>query len=573
MNILIGDLMQGISEWLSHKPNQWVLAFLSGGLAFRGLVAAYLPPGFDEAYYYLYTLHLNWSYFDHPPLVALTTGFGPWLTGAVSPFTIRLGPLLLYAGTLIFLYLTSLKLFTQRAALLTLAIATLIPIFQVGFGVLTLPDSPLMFFWSACLYWAACEFFDQQERDQPTDQYCSVKKNYRLKQVGEEEKSKSLQYQPTYRLAIVGGLVGLACLGKYHGFVLGLGLVCFCLLSDRHRRALISPWTALGCGLFVAILSPVLLWNAQHGWISFAYQSSRAASTEEYQLTQVLTTWLVGVACLFPSFGLPIWWVIVSTSKTAIAKFFAAKSMASQLWSKGLLILCVSLPLILGLTYVSGYQPVLPTWQMPGFWGITLLLGYQAAKWQQCAPRAVWRWLAGSGLTVILILLVALVHISAGSLQKPSTNAWFGGFLPIETDPSTQTIDIRQLRQGFIESPELSQALRNADFIFTNQIFLAGQVAMALTPLASIPITCFSEDLRGFAFWSEPDAWLGKDGLYITSERFEDEANNLGIYREYFQSISPIGEISLQRGGETVEVFKVFRARTLLKPYPRPYGF
>ena len=544
MNILIGDLIQGISQWLSHKPNQWLLALLLGGLAFRGLVAAYLPPGFDEAYYYLYTLHLSWSYFDHPPLVALTTGFGPWLTGAVSPFTIRLGPLLLYAGTLIFLYLTSLKLFTQGAALLTLAIATLIPIFQVGFGVLTLPDSPLMFFWSACLYWAACEFFDHLER-----------------------------YQPTYRLAIVGGLVGLACLGKYHGFVLGWGLVCFCLLSDRHRRALISPWTALGCGLFVAILSPVLLWNAQHGWISFAYQSSRAASTEEYQLTQVLTTWLVGVACLFPSFGLPIWWVIVSTSKTAIAKFFAAKSMASQLWSKRLLILCVSLPLILGLTYVSGYQPVLPTWQMPGFWGITLLLGYQAAKWQQCAPRAVWRWLAGSGLTVILILLVALVHVSAGSLQKPSNNAWFGGFLPIEADPSTQTIDIGQLRQGFIESPQLSQALQNADFIFTNQIFLAGQVAMALTPLAPMPITCFSEDLRGFAFWSELNAWLGKDGLYITSERFQDEADNLATYREYFQSILPIGEISLQRGGETVEVFKVFRARTLLKPYPRPYGF
>lgn len=83
--------MQIAQKWLAEKTNQSVFSLLVGGLLFRSAIAFWLYPTFDEAYYYLYTLHLDWSYFDHPVFVALTTGFGPWLTGVVSQFTIRLG--------------------------------------------------------------------------------------------------------------------------------------------------------------------------------------------------------------------------------------------------------------------------------------------------------------------------------------------------------------------------------------------------------------------------------------------------------------------------------------------------
>jgi len=72
---------------LAQKTNQSVL-FAGWGLLFRCVIAFWLYPGFDEAYYYLYSLHLDWSYFDHPVLVAHNC-FGP-VTGVVSQFTIRL---------------------------------------------------------------------------------------------------------------------------------------------------------------------------------------------------------------------------------------------------------------------------------------------------------------------------------------------------------------------------------------------------------------------------------------------------------------------------------------------------
>jgi hypothetical protein len=182
------------------------------------------------------------------------------------------------------------------------------------------------------------------------------------------------------------------------------------------------------------------------------------------------------------------------------------------------------------------------------------------------------RWLQGSGIVVGTSLLLALLHVTTGTLQKPSQYALLGGFLAPKDDPSTELIDIQQLRRGFAESPVLSAALQNSSFIFTNGYYLGGPIGMALTPLFGTPMTCFSQDVRGFAFWSKADQWLGKDGLYVTLARFERKKKLTAEYRSYFRSLEKIGKVRIRRGGAVTEVFYVYQAKTLLKPYPRPYG-
>jgi len=541
---MIQQWRQQFAKWWGQSANQTLVWLLLGGLFVRGAIAFWLPPGFDEAYYYLYTQHLDWSYFDHPLMVAFTTGFGVWITGNVSQFTIRLGPLLLYTGSLIFLYLTALRLFSRQAGILTVAIASLIPIFVVGFGVLTLPDSPLIFFWSVTLYVAAEEFLRQ-----PT-------------------------YRPSSRLALIGLLVGLACLSKYHGVALGFGLVGFCLTSPRHRSAFFSNWMLLAIALFLLALSPILIWNLQHDWVSLRYQSGRAVPDRGFSLLELLGTWLIGIAYLFPTFGFPLWWVSAKAVKGQQLAGTGQKGetplspqhSALSLKAPHALLLWLSLPLMLGFTLMGGYRPILPTWAMPGFWGATVLLGAQAAVWQVRSPKGVRRWLWGSGLVIGSLLLVALLHLSLGTLQRPSRFAWFGGFLPANADASVQLVDIQQIRQGFATSLELKTALEHADFVFTNEIFLSGQVGMAIAPLNPPPITTFNDDLRGFAFWSTAEEWVGKTGLYVTSTRLPDAT----VYQDYFQSIQKLGDIPIQRGGVTVETIQLYKAQTLLKPFPRP---
>jgi 4-amino-4-deoxy-L-arabinose transferase-like glycosyltransferase len=558
--------MQIGQKWLAEKTNQSVFFLLVGGLLFRATIAFWLYPTFDEAYYYLYTLHLDWSYFDHPVFVALTTGFGPWLTGVVSQFTIRLGTLILHTGSLLLLYLTSKKLFSAKAAILTLAIATITPIFQIGFGTLTLPDSPLMFFWSASLYCAACEFFRP----------LCTQKHSEFKDESDSSNSSNNLYLPSYRLAILGILVGLACLSKYHGFVLGFGLVGFCLTSRRYRSVFYSPWTWLGLGLFIITISPTLLWNIQHNWVSFRFQSERAVPKSGYNLLSVAGVCLAGVAYMFPTIGFPLWSVSLRGTLNRTIQLFSQKRVTDKknFQPKQLLILWVSLPLTLGFTLMGGYRQILPAWSMPGFWGITLLLGKQAVIWQQQSPRKVRRWLLGSGIAIASILLVVLLHLTAGTLQKPSQYAVMGGFLAPKNDPSTELIDIEQLRRGFAQSPVFRAALQKSSFIFTNRYYIGGPIAMSLKPIANIPITCFDigNDLRGFAFWSKPDEWLGKDALYITTAPFNLRTDLMASYRSYFSSVTEIETIPIRRGGEVINMIYVYQAKTLLKPYPRSYG-
>jgi 4-amino-4-deoxy-L-arabinose transferase-like glycosyltransferase len=525
--------------------------WLAGGLAWRGAIAAVLPPGFDEAYYYLYTRHLDWSYFDHPLLVAWTTGLGPWVLGTVSPFSLRLGALLLYTLSLGLLYATGQRLFSARAGLLTVAIASLVPIFHIGFGVMTLPDSPLMLFWTATLYVASCEFVPPVVP--PV-----------VPQIGTQTGTSPLPeppyrptYRPTYRLALIGGLVGLACLGKYHGLALGFGLLGFCAV--RMRAALRSPWWWLGMGLFAVAIAPIVIWNIQHDWISLRFQSGRAVPDRGYSLVDLLVTFLVGTAYLFPTFGFPLWWASLGQG---VRSWLPVRKPLASAQS---LLLWLSLPLMLTFTLMGGYRAILPTWAMPGFWTASLLLGDWATR---LAPRILRRWLWGSGLSLASLLLICLSHITLGTLQKPSQFAIAGGLIPVATDASRQLLDIAQLRHQFKSSAPVAEALQTTDFLFTNDIFLAGQVAMAIAPLTPKPITCFNADLRGFAFWSDAADWVNQRGLLVTLAPQTD----LAQYQPYFAALTLLGQLPLRRGGEIVQTVTLYTTTPLLRPYPRPYG-
>ena len=523
-----------------------IIILLTGFLV-RLVISTLLHPGLDEAYYYLYTLHPDWSYFDHPPLVALTTGFGIWLTGGqVSQFTIRIGTLLLYTGSLIFLYLAALRLYTLQIAINTLAIASAIPIFQIALGILITPDAPLLFFWALSLWLATQEFFN------------------------------SRVYQPSFRLTLICLTVGLACMGKYHGFVLGLGLVGFCLCHAHYRRALRSKWFWLGIPIFLLTISPLLVWNISHNWISFQFQSQRAIPNSGYHIDRLIIALLVEMLYLFPTFGFPLLWAVVRTTIQQIRNFDWRRSTSNRgfgnewdLDKRGL-ILWLSLPLIFGFTLMSGYQQILPGWKMPGYWTATVLLAERVAISRRYTTRIPYRWFFGSVAVVLLLLSIALSHVSFGAFQTPGKAIY--GLMPIKTDPSVQLFDIQQLRQGFINNPKLNLALKKADFVFTNRYYIGGQIAMAIEPVFHKPLTCFDADLRGFAFWSSPKQWLGKNAIYIGSKTFDVDLDANNRYPSYFKQLTKLGEIPIRRGGEIVETFSVYQAQKLLKPFPRPYG-
>ncbi len=536
------QIYQGLSAY--YHRTAAIILFL--GFLVRLVISIWLPPGFDEAYYYLYTLHPDWSYFDASPLVALTTGIGILLTGEVSQFTIRIGALFLYTFSLLFLYLAALQLYTLQIAINALAIASAIPIFQIAFGVLALPDTSLLFFWAISLWLATHEFF-----------------NHKF-------------YQPSYRLTLLCLTVGLACLAKYDGLILGLGLVGFCFFNSKYRRALRSPWLFLGIPIFLLTISPILYWNINNNWASFQFVGT--VSNSGYQIDRVFTTLLIELLYLFPTFGLPLMWAILRATMQQIENFnWRQRSRLSgfgaewDLEKRGLL-LWLSLPLIIGFTLISGDRQISPDWKMTGYWSATMILAERLVISRRYSyPRLPYRWFLGSTAVVIMLMSIALVHIADGTFQTPSKSGILGLF-PLRQDNSTQLIDIKQLREGFTNNPQLNLALKKADFVFTNRYYTGGQIGMAIEPIYHKPVTCFDADLRSFAFWSKPKQWVGKNAIYVGSKTFEVDVDAKTRYPSYFSSLTKLGEIPILRGGAIVEIFSIYTAQNMLKPFPRLYG-
>lgn len=517
------------------------------GLLFRGLIAYFLPPGFDEAYYFLYTRHLDWSYFDHPFAVAFSTGIGVWLTGVDSPLTIRLGALCLFTASLWLLYKTGCWLFGVRAGWLSCQLASLCPLFFLPFGTLTAPDNALVFFWSLALYLCAREFFPHPP----------------------------VTYQPTLRLAIIGVIMGLCCLSKYHGLLLSLSLVFFCLNSLDHRTALKSRWMGLAIVLWGLSLFPILYWNVQHDWISFQFQLSDrfSNSVTGYSLTRFGVTCLASVGFLFPTLGLPLWWVSLKMLLGQFSRRFNQRIYGGphSLSAKVRFVLWCGLPVAAGFTLLGGLTHTYPAWPAPGLWTLTLLLGQAASNWPR---RAVRRWLKGTGLVVGSLLLFALTHMMFGTLQRPGENSLFGGFMSPQQDPSTAMIDVRALRKQFQDSDDFQAAIATIDFALTHEFWLSGYVAMALPDPANraehLFVGSFTQDPRGHAMWFDAQQWLGKDALFVSIADFS-QPEEISAIAPYFESITPITTLTIQRGQVTTETFYLYRAHNLTQPYPYPY--
>jgi 4-amino-4-deoxy-L-arabinose transferase-like glycosyltransferase len=219
----------------------------------RLILAARLPLAPDEAYYYLWSRHLQTGYFDAPPMVAYFIRAGVWCVGN-TPLGIRLfAPLLAGLGSLL-LWDAGERMFPHRHAGV-IAAALMNATLMVGAGAIVMtPDTPLLFFWTACV--AACA---------------------RLLSSG----------NPRWWLA-VGLAVGLALLSKYTAVLFVVAALIWMLTSSEGRAMLRTPWPWIAAVLAGVVFAPDVAWNAAHGWASFIKQGSRVEGFHAARSAQFL---------------------------------------------------------------------------------------------------------------------------------------------------------------------------------------------------------------------------------------------------------------------------------------------
>ena len=124
------------------KPDTLVALLLAAWWVLNLLQAAFTGLANDEAYYWYYSRHLDWGYFDHPPMVALLIWLSSWAPGLLEIrfFSTLLQPLYL----LLFWHAIRPAAATRRDAVLYVLLCFSQPLLQL-YGFLAVPDAPLMF--------------------------------------------------------------------------------------------------------------------------------------------------------------------------------------------------------------------------------------------------------------------------------------------------------------------------------------------------------------------------------------------------------------------------------------------
>ncbi|MCA3378855.1 MAG: glycosyltransferase family 39 protein [Roseomonas sp.] len=226
---------------MARQVKPWLVALLAL-TGVRLVLAAILPLSPDEAYYWVWSRHLQPGYLDHPPMVAIFIWLGTALVGENALGVRLLGPVTLFIGSWMLARSTE-DLFPGRSAGPWAAALMNATLFAALGAVTMTPDTPLLFFWVATL-WA-------------------VARAHR----GEDAR---------WWLA-AGVFAGAALLSKYTAALLGLGLVLWLFLMPEARRWLRHWQLWAGGALAMALFAPVIFWNAAHEWASFAKQGGRTA--------------------------------------------------------------------------------------------------------------------------------------------------------------------------------------------------------------------------------------------------------------------------------------------------------
>jgi 4-amino-4-deoxy-L-arabinose transferase-like glycosyltransferase len=247
---------------IMNRRSQLILFFLLIFYGIRMFFIGQLELAPDESYYWYWSQYLDLSYFDHPPMVAYIMSFFTMLGGSNELF-VRLGGLLCTAITQVFIFLTARSLFPSHRQMAwdLLFIANITILFSAACIVQT-PDTPLMLFWSIALYCGA----------------------------------KIIQYPAPRWWYLWGAALGLGLSSKYTMILIVPCQFAFIILDPNQRRWLLrkEPYLALLLGLL--IFSPVIYWNAQHDWLSFAFQLHHGFDPRKHSGITKLLAYLGGQA-------------------------------------------------------------------------------------------------------------------------------------------------------------------------------------------------------------------------------------------------------------------------------------
>ena len=491
------------------------LLVIAIGVGLRLIASHFVGLGVDESYSVAAARDLQLSYFDHPPAQY-------WLVHAIAPLVgygrgSRWPFIVLFAGSSWLMFVLTRRLFSASAGLWAVLALNLSAFFTLPAASWVLPDGPLVLALLGAAASLARIWFPWE---------------------GEAER-------PWRDWLLAGVWIGLAALSKYQAALFGLGIGLVVLTAHGRRGWLVRPQPWAGAVAALLVFSPVLIWNADHHWASFGFQTGRGAPTHGLHV-------LGPVIALLAQAGLLLPWIFVPM---AMAAWDAARAGPGD--ARRWFLLMLAAPTIALFTLIPLFGGLgLPHWPMPGWLLLFPLLG------ERLAVAARTRTWPGAWLVVSAVLLVTL---GAAAAFDADTGV-LGAALPKlfkRGDPTAETIEWTAVPAELSRRGELNAP---TPLIVATQWNEAGKLAAVMGDRATV--LAFSPDPREFGFREDVRGVVGQDAVILG--RVEALKRRLPALAGYFQSMTWEAPIAVGREGRPEIMIGVVRARRLLKPYPLP---
>lgn len=498
------------SELVSRS---WVVILLISAGILSILFASQTPLTFDETYYWQWSRHLAWGYFDHPPMIAYLIAAGTRLVGT-NPLGVRLVPLILAVALAWLIYrLGRIYWGHSRAGLWSLVLMVTMPLFAVG-DMISTPDTPLLFFWGASVLITL----------------------------------RALESGRYFDWMLLGVCAGLGLLSKFPMVLLYLSLLFAMLVIRRGRIALasIKPWLALGISLLIAL--PMIIWEYKHNLQSITFHLKQgfgpvAGAPDHITGLQTFSQFLIGQAGVITPLMFALILYALGRSLLYIPpKNPNDKSLAPAEIHPFLLIPALVTFGVFGIA--SFLQHSNPNWAAPAYVTAIPLSGGILAVMIHHRKYLV-RWLAyftvGFAAAVSLYLHIETAHPMVAYQNYPLT-------FPIDRKPLSHWVD--QLRANETHDGQ-------KPWIIGSNYKIASILAFYMKGRPNTYDPFESASGSAYLAWQRPPK-KGTTGIYICHNTHPSQLSRL------FVRYKALGHFQLTRLGITLRTYYAFYGR--LKP-------
>ncbi|EPR42836.1 glycosyl transferase family 39 [Desulfovibrio sp. X2] len=480
----------------------------------------------DEAQYWDWTRHLQWSYYSKGPLIAWIIAFFTRIFGNTE-LGVRAGALLGSGLLQAVIYLWLAKLWKRPGlGLLTLFVANTAPMFLAS-GVLMTTDNPLLVCWTAAMF---C--LDAGTRED----------------VGPRARGAAV-------LALVP-LVAIGILAKYMMLVFPVLALAYAWWLKGRGELPEGTWPrlvlALLAGTVVGML-PILVWNAQHHFVGFKHVGTLAGV--EGNTAKRLLRFDRFPDYLGSQVGLmsPWWFVFMLVGGVAAARqaFWGKKGLLGLSMRQAALLAIFFWPAWGFFILWSFHTKIQPNWSAVSYAAGFLLTALAFARYWQGQGRLRKLWAVMAALVFVLVASAPVLPI------------------PRHLNPANRL-------KGWDDLGEEVARLEKADFpdpsrvfIFSEQYDMTAALAFYVPGQPRVYNAWLSRRMNQYDLWPGPEDKKGWDAVYVRKD-FKDGVEP-GVER-MFEHISPPIHYQTTFDGEPARKFTIFLCRGFTGYWPREYG-